>query len=147
MIGTELTELKKDNLANFEQIKKEDQLTGLVHDEIESELEATDKHEPLNNEKMTPTFLKILTCSQNFASLEDICSENGEEFPTHFERTEYIGKYYKNLYKEPEIPNQRQTICEFLGDDILNNPLVQNSLLTGIELDSFEINLSLEELD
>ncbi len=57
--------------------------------------------------------------------------------------------FFKNLYKKPENDRIDYTNCieEFLGPEIIANPIVQNSLLTDPEINLLDRPLSINELD
>ncbi len=57
--------------------------------------------------------------------------------------------FFENLYKKPENDRIDYTNCieEFLGPDIIANPIVQNSLLKDPEINLLDRPLSTNELD
>jgi hypothetical protein len=59
------------------------------------------KTDLLNNEKMTPRYLRIAE-SFNPDDQSKICDENGAPFRTGKDRNMYIRNFYKKLYAYPE---------------------------------------------
>jgi hypothetical protein len=57
--------------------------------------------------------------------------------------------FYQNIYKKPDLDEQLQDDCikNFLGDDICNSRLVQDSIIPENTRLEFEEPISIEELD
>ncbi len=62
---------------------------------------------------------------------------------------EYVRNFYKNLYKRPTVDSDFNENCirEFLGEDIVNSRLVQDSIIPAQLSLEFESPLTLHELD
>jgi hypothetical protein len=84
----------------------------------------------LNDEKITPQFLRLAQ-TLHTDSLEKICKDNGEPFTSRKDREKHIVEFYKKLYSLPEnMPVDFSNCIEnFLGPQICENPVVQNSKL------------------
>ena len=106
------------------------------------------KTDVLNNERITPFFLRIAKTINN-DSLTKIKKPCNGEFISHREREQYISKFYKDLYTVPVgAPiNYDGCIENFLGADICAHPLVLNSKLTDEEKADLDSPLTLTELD
>jgi hypothetical protein len=160
--------IKKGKSLTIDSIKKRIQLlkeTAVPNQAAISELEARlnvildvagreelEKHhlfEILNNEKITPAFIKLSKSSYTDALLTDIKGDDGEGFNNPAEQKEYIYKYFSKVYKRPDslLENYDGCIESFLGPDILQSNLVKDSKLTAVEGDLFEGDLTLDELD
>ena len=144
-----LTGLKTDYTLNCEEIiVTENKLNSLHNEELLNELESNDLFDILNSEKMTPVFLKLAKAKKDEASLRDIHNSNGEPFVNLVNRNAYITEYFKKLYSQtPEEMPLGQTIEQFLGPEIVGNPIVQASKLREDERMALEQPMSLAELD
>jgi hypothetical protein len=106
------------------------------------------KHEILNNEKITPRFLRLAK-TINTDSLGKIRDSNGRIFQSKRERGEFITDFYRQLYKVPDSMPADFTGCieNFLGRDICNHPTVLGSKLSDEERAVNELPLDITELD
>ena len=131
-------------LKNLEKI-----LLNINEAELKLEVEKSPLYEFINNEKITPEFLKLAKATRAESRLADIKKADGSDFVSHAERNEYIVQYFANIYKKPEGPDRlgEGAIENFLGQDIVNHPIVANSRLTAEEAASLEGDLTLAELD
>jgi Reverse transcriptase (RNA-dependent DNA polymerase) len=106
----------------------------------------------LQNERPSPLFLQ-LTKSSVDKKLSCIRKEDGSNFGSDAERNEYKVKYFEGIYDKEKnkqgrnLNNYENCIQDFLGADIVNHPVVQNSILSEIESQDLERPISLEELD
>jgi hypothetical protein len=98
----------------------------------------------LNYEKPSKNFLNLAKVINKGDSLSVIKNDNGEEFETDNLREEYITNFYSNLYRKDE--GIEGSIEDFLGEEISNSSLVQNSKLTNIKRDELDADLRIEEL-
>ncbi len=96
---------------------------------------------------MTPVFLKLAKIGPSENTIDEICDENGLQFPNSTARYRHIHKFYKNLYKKTDNNNHAQTIEDFLGPDILAKDHVRNAKIPENKRLSFETDLTLQELD
>jgi hypothetical protein len=101
----------------------------------------------LNNEKMTPHFLKLASVSKNVGTLAEIKNEEGENFSTDSARQKHILDEYKKIYGKEGAPCTVENIREFLGLDICQNVTVLNKKLPEDLKLEMEQDLSLLELD
>jgi len=145
----ELAGLKNaDYVRNIDRIL---QLEGLLNEASERYvLERVNnfvKTDLLNNEKMTPRYLRIAE-SFNPDDQSKIRDDNGVPFVSGKDRNTYIRNFYKNLYAYPEGARIDFNNCvqEFLGD-LVNHPVVIGSVLTEGESMALEADVTLEELD
>lgn len=106
------------------------------------------KSDVLDNEKITPRFLRIAK-SVNNDSLDKIRNNDGTVFESKKKQNDYIVEFYRNLYKVPDTmpANFEGCIDSFLGPEICANPLVQLSKLSIEERDRNEVPISIAELD
>jgi hypothetical protein len=83
------------------------------------------------------------------ASLLELKREDGSDFSNEDERKAYVRKFYKKLYKKPECDFNFNEDCieNFLGDEIVNSRLVQDSKIPPEISENFERPLTIEELD
>ncbi len=88
--------------------------------------------------------------SSNYNSkLDSITKPDGSPFGSDQDRNDHIVSYYEDMYKKTSTDDNITANCieDFLGFDIVNHPIVQNSLLTDVEKDRLDSPLTLEELD
>ena len=124
-------------------------LSALIESELRTELCKIKKFERLNNEKITPYFLKIARSSWQDECLEDLKNDAGEFFESDELRNEHIINYYESIYKKPEHAprnNDIGGIADFL-EEITENQTVLNAKLTENEKISLESPLTLQELE
>ena len=134
------------NSAEISDLQQE--LNNLVNNEVKSKIQAMKLFEGLNDEKPSPIFLSLAK-SRNTGKLSKIKKEDNSDFASKEERNEFIVSFFEKLYKKPvtELGSHENVIEDFLGEDICNSGIVQNSKLTDLERDSMESELSLQELD
>ena len=121
----------------------------LSDEEISEKLANSPLFEHINNEKMSPKFLRLSKFNETEAKMCDITRDDLTVFDTNTDRKNYIHEYYENLYKADldTLANHEGCIENFLGPDLLNHPTVTNSKLTLNEKNSLEGALSALELD
>jgi Reverse transcriptase (RNA-dependent DNA polymerase) len=117
--------------------------------EIRSRLQSSNLYEHLNDEKMTPHFLKLAKVCKRESSLDEIKRDDGTDFANNMDRREYILNFYRNLYNNNDDPDtgMNHDIENFLGREILESPLVQGSKLSPEKKQFLEQDLTLAELD
>jgi hypothetical protein len=143
-----LHELRSENVLNFDLIfNLERQLQQISEMEIEAALETHPLFEPLNGEKMSPNFLKLVK-KQCLSSIDVICRED-IPFSNNSDREDYIVSYFRNIYAVPDAAPQDFTglIENFLGPEICNNDIVLGSKLTIEEAAALDSDLTFQELD
>ncbi len=147
--------LKENYIQNSNLIfEKERQLSDIISLELKEELTLIKNFERLNDERITPYFLRLAKTSSHSDSLESIRKEDGSVFETDEERHRHIHKYYRELYSKPAVqplPEDVQTVGpqsieDFLGD-CANHPEVLNSKITNAEKIMLDRPLGIEELD
>jgi len=159
-----------DNLLSAESA-----LQNLRDQKINAALSEYSIYEHLKHEKMTPAFLKLSKIGTGNTDTEIIVDDNGQPFANNADRNNYIVEYYARLYAaaapepaaRPALPEdqleaaQREQvpvpgepvavntdrINNFLGEQVLNSPQVQNAKLTQLESESLETEITLHELD
>ena len=148
-ISKNLAELKRNFDQNTNEILRlERTLSDLAESEIKDELLHFKRFECLNNEKITPYFLKLAKNTKNESTLREVLREDGTDFTDDKERSDFIYSYYKEIYKQPENlakVTSREQIEEFLGD-LRFNPIVQNAKLTEAEKLELELDFTVDEL-
>jgi hypothetical protein len=146
----QLDELKQDHRANQDAIfELEKKLNRIQDRKMRSKLEGSKNFEILNNEKITPNFINLSKGSKSEASLSDLKNENGTDFLSDEDRKEYVRDFYKQLYNSPECDRVFNDTCieDFLGEEILNSRLVQDSKIPVDISENFENPLTIDELD
>jgi hypothetical protein len=149
-LKNEISDLKNTGIIDFEILfSKEKMLDDAMDMIMRAELEKNSSFEILNAEKITPHFIKMMKVGKRSESLQAIKDDRGNDFQEEKLRKEHITKFYKNLYSKPEnlLEINDQTIPDFLGPDICNSSVVQNSKLTEEEKNSLINEFSLGELD
>jgi hypothetical protein len=148
-IRSEILILKENFNANCDEIfEKELQLSEIIEIELKEELSQIKNFERLNDEKITPYFLKLAKTPTQSESLETICDDDGVPFDSNAERSSHIHRYYKSLYKKPlQLTNGPDISTEgFLGE-CSNEPDVINSKISDEEKNNLDRPLSIVELD
>ena len=153
-IKTNLTTTIKGLKANFntnthEILALERRLSAIVESELRTELCKIKNFDRLNNEKITPYFLKIARSSKQDTCLEDLKNDDRAFFDSDETRSEYVTGYYENIYKKPKtlpLPEANDEIAKFLGE-ITENQTVTNAKLTENEKMDLESPLTLQELE
>ena len=136
------------NANNLEILTLERRLSAITESELRSELLKLKNFERLNNEKITPHFLKIAKSSKPDDSLDSLCDDGGQHFTNDSDRSEHITSYYENIYKKDpnEIAATPEDIIIFL-EDTANHNTVNNAKLTEAEKITLESPLTLMELE
>jgi exonuclease III len=143
--------LLKDNyeLNCTEIFNLEKKLDGISDAKLRNKLEGNRNYEIFNNEKITPNFVNLSKGTKSEASLSDLRDDSGNAFESENDMKEYVRNFYKNLYKKPvvDLDFNENCIREFLGEDIVNSRLVQDSKIPEQLSREFESPLTLHELD
>ncbi len=134
---------------NFRSIfLKERQLGELIDSELKENIAAKKVLERINNEKVTPYFLKIVNSCKDDTTMHEIKKEDGSVFESDSAREEFITSYYANVYQKDT--NLRavdaNTIPNFLAG-MVGNPVVNEARLTEEEKNSLEGPITFDELD
>ena len=148
-LSTQIKALKENFNNNVHDILiLERRLSSIIETELRTELNKIKNFERLNNEKITPYFLKIAKSSKQDACLSDIKDNNGQHFGSDEERSEHITSYCEEIYKKPAADpiSTQADIVNFL-EDTATNPTVENSKLTDAEKTELESPITLLELE
>ena len=146
-ITSRICRLRDDFLANHQEIAElEGELNNIVEDNIKKKVLSMKLFEGLHSEKPSPLFL-ALSKKRNVGKLANIKKNDGSDFASDAERRTFITSFYENLYKKPVSNNAKISIEEFLGENICNSFIVNNSKLTQVESEALESPLTVEELD
>jgi exonuclease III len=150
IIIAELKSLKTNFALHSERISQlENKLSSIVEGELNDKLSNYLKTEIVNGEKITPRFLNLAK-SRVADNINQIRNDDGSPFDNASERNEFIRSFYESLYKVPdELKNVEFEGCieKFLGNDIVNNPIVAGMKLSAEERDQLDSPLTLDELD
>jgi hypothetical protein len=113
---------------------------------MRSEIENLNCYEYLNDEKITTYFISLAKSNKATASTDNICDNEGNPFRTVSDRNNYVRDFYAKLYSIPhdEPPNIEGCIEEFLGSEILNSRLVQDSKVPPDKVQLLEADISIE---
>jgi len=138
--------LRNDFEANFGLIFDiEKKIAKIRDDELRCKLMDLKIFECLNAEKASPHFLHIANKSKKECDIDNICDDNGANFPDAAQREEHIVSFYSDLYKIDN--NVEGEIADFLGPDIIATPQIKASKLTEREREELDSPLLIEELD
>jgi hypothetical protein len=87
--------------------------------------------------------------SKQESALTEICDYNGTQFANEREQKSFIRSHFADSFRRPagEQDNLQGCIEEFLGEEILAHPLIQNLKLNLAEKNRLEEELSIDELD
>ena len=149
-MSTELSRLKKDYETNNDEIfALENKLDKIQDQKMRSKLENSKNFEILNSERITPNFINLTKGSKSEASLSDLKDDSNNPFESEDHMKVYVRNFYKNLYKSPpcDVNFNENCINEFLGEEIIQSRLVQDSIIPEQLARDFELPISLEELD
>jgi Reverse transcriptase (RNA-dependent DNA polymerase) len=113
----------------------------MAETELRNELKKYADFDILNEEKITPFFVKMAKGAKAESDLNVIKNIDGTEFQSDKDRENFIYEYYRNLYKKPDC------IEKFLGADICNSSNVRNSKLTERESNMLNNDFTIAELD
>jgi exonuclease III len=149
-IEARLAALKSNYVVNCGEIFTLEKKINFITDaKLRAKLESNRNFEVFNNEKITPNFVNLSRGTKSEAMLSDLLDDSGNLFDNDTELKDYVRRFYKNLYKRPaaDLNFNENCIQEFLGEDILNLRLVQDSIIPVQLANEFESALSLHELD
>jgi hypothetical protein len=128
-----LSQLKQNFQENCDEIfRLENELSSIRDAELADKIKQIKIFENLHNEKPSPLFLNLIRSSGK----DDLSSVKGDDklpFGTEKEREDHIVKFYEKLYKVPKESigfDFENCIENFLGPDIISNPIVADSKLT-----------------
>jgi hypothetical protein len=141
--------LRENMVDNHVEIFRLEQLLNdIVESELRLELKNFSKFERLNNEKITPYFMKLAQAdNSNNTGLDAICDDTGTQFGNPAELGTYITDFYEKLYSKPIGPEQNgDSVTNFLSD-VLDYPAVNDSKLSVKERDELDLDLEISEFD
>jgi exonuclease III len=145
-----LNNLKLNYRENAEEIfELESKLNKILHSELICELEKYQLFEQVNSEKISPFYLKLAKSGKPSKKLSDLKKNDGCNFENEGELKKFVFDYYAGLYKKNENNANIYNGCirDFLGEDIYNHPIVQDSILTLQEREMLEAPLTSQELE
>ena len=145
-----LKDLKNNYEANSIEISGiETILDRFAESELISELEKYSIFDHINQEKITPYFLKLAKSNNSEGKLANIVDNNGGQFANDSDRKLFIKNFYADIYKldETEPDWLDGSIEQFLGPAICNHPIVRDSKISEQLKLNLEAPLTLEELD
>ncbi len=150
-LESKVSDLKKDYEPNSEKIfELESKLNSISNSEILNKIEGCRDFNIINGGKITPFFLSLATSNKAEAVMSSIKNDDGTDFPNSQEMKNYVRNYYAKLYTPPPPSDENYNencIRDFLGEDIFNSQLVQDSRIPEALSRDFERNLSIDELD
>jgi hypothetical protein len=145
-----LNVLKKNYDQNSQSISDlERQLVALRDQELSAKLNEMKIFEHLYNEKPSPLFLTLLK-SGTKEELHCIKKDDGSDFESGTEREKFIVDFFADIYSKKNNTSNidyENCINEFLGPEIINNRLIQNSKITVQEREELDAPLTLADLD
>jgi len=150
VISFQIFILKKNYGTNSESIfELETKLNSISHSEILNKIEGCRDFNIINGEKITPFFLSLATANKAEVGMSSIKNDDGSEFSNAQEMKNYVREYYAKLYTPPPSDEHYNENCirEFLGEEIFNSQLVQESRIPENLAREFESYLSMDELD
>jgi hypothetical protein len=122
----------------------------MVDRELKSELRNYKKFETLNNERITPYFMSLVKNAEKSDTPTIIRDDEGRDFNNLNELKEYVGSYFKNIYKKDNGTQDTvgtDQINNFLGEHITSKEEIRNAKLTAAEREELDQPLSLLELE
>jgi hypothetical protein len=125
----------------------EDKLTKLNEQLLRDRLTNSNLFDILNNEKMTPMFLKLAKISNNQGSLSEIKSKEGMVFETPELREKYIYEHFQSEYGKVSRNVTVGDIEAFLGPGLINCNIVNSCKIPDHLKVEMENEISLSELD
>ena len=133
---SELNLLRNQDIINHQLIAEKELALNVIFDtNMKNEFEKYKYFDTINSEKVTPAFLKTLRGFANSAKLSDIYDSAGNPFESECNRVNYIVDFYKKIYTKPsnEPDDLSGCINRFLGDEMINHPVVQHNILSESE--------------
>jgi Reverse transcriptase (RNA-dependent DNA polymerase) len=150
MLVKKINLLKCNFLDNQDEIfELEESLVLLRDEELRAKINNLKIFEHIHNEKPSPLFLNLIKC-RSTDKLSSIRSDTGDVFKSESERHEYIVKYFERVYRKREDADHvdfSNCIGDFLGAEVLNHPVVRNSILSDGERADLDAPLTITELD
>ena len=147
-----LTEEKNTLSLNFvdnhlEIFRIEKELTAIKETQIRDQMSNMKIFEHLNAERASQHFLDLAKATKNEADLGDIRDAHGNVILEAKQLNEHITNFYRSLYRlNSEEPLQGE-IHDFLGEEKVQHPVVQNSILKDEEKHNLDLDLGILELD
>jgi hypothetical protein len=99
-ICEQIRNLKQNYQQNSDEIfRLESRLSTIVDTDLKAEIATIKNFERLNDEKITPHFLRLAKSQNSGESISILTQENGEPFATETDRENHILSFYRKLYK------------------------------------------------
>jgi hypothetical protein len=131
-LNTRLDSLKTNYVLNSAEIcVVEKELKIFLDNDLRDRMRDMKVFECLNAEKATPLLVSLGKKTGNQDSLDIIKGVDGSAFLSDKERSEYIRRYYEDLYRIDNTVGG--TIEDFLGPVICNHLIVTGSKLSDVE--------------
>jgi hypothetical protein len=149
-ISLRLVDLKKNFSTNSREIfELEEQLSLLIESELREELSNFKIFDKLNNEKITPHFMRMTKTMNNEPDLDTIKIDN-PDFINVENNEAFIMDFYETLYKIGANPNPNMqntiSIDESLGE-VKDNEHVIGSKISENEKNFLDRQLPMTEFD
>jgi len=143
-VAKEIVDFSVEDIATIE-----NELRSMDENDLNFIVEKNSLFENIHTERITPFFLKVIKGNVSISSQNSIKGVGGAPFLSDNDRKEYIREHFASIYKKnPNEPNDlRGCIENFLGEEILNNPVVTESRLSEEETTTLDAPLSMEELN
>lgn len=148
-INNELNLLKSNPSSTCDEVFALEDKLHAYYDQVNIiECQKNKNWELFNLEKPTTAFCSMNSGKKKADTLDLIqnCTLPGDPVPfiSNSDRNIHIKDYFSNIYTSNGPSNV--TIENFLGNEIINNPYVQNKILTEEERNSMELPISVDEL-
>ncbi len=125
-----LKNLKQNYEQNSREIHTTERiLNGVISTELRAEIVQNKKFEVLNDEKLTSHFVSLTKIKGQDATISDICDDQESMFANSSVRSNYIKKFFGDLYKKPnDTVLSENCISEFLGEVSTHETVVNAKL-------------------
>ena len=130
-------------------LSAERELSAIVESGLRDELLHYKKFETLNNEKITPYFMKLVKTKNLGDSIENLKKDDGTDFINREELKQHVQSYYSSIYKQENNAAKFTSIADinnFLGP-VADHEIVKNAKLTNEERDELESEITVAELN
>jgi hypothetical protein len=150
LLISELNRLRLNYSANQDLIYElENELNAITDAEVLLKVRSMQIFSCLNNERPTPIFLSLARSNSSNNKMSNIRQDDGTPYASDVDRNEGIVSYYENIYRKPSDDHVDYAGCvpRFLGSDVANHQIVQNSKLSEEEKVRLDSPLLVTELD
>jgi hypothetical protein len=134
--------------GEYERIEMTEMKLEQINEQIiRDKLDNSNLFDILNNEKMTPFFLKLAKIKKKTGTLNDICNDDGIPFISSEERENFIYNHFCDIYGGTHVPVSLEDINTFFGPEVALHPLIASKKLPDNLKIRFESPLSQLELE